>query len=112
MDQETPETPDPAEVRETFRRLGRQVALAHYMGIALTVAFGLFIFRLQQFQRKSIASQAQVTQTVVQELARMNTIVGELRKYGATHADYAAILKKYGLEPMTDTNAAAKPAGR
>ncbi len=112
MDQETPETLDPAEVRGTIRRLGRQVALAHYLGIALTVAFGLFIFRLEQFQSKSIASQAPVTQAVLLEATRMNTIVAELRKYGATHADYAAILRKYGLEPMSDTNAVAKPAGR
>ena len=90
---------------EEIERIRTQLRVSQFLTVALTVAVGLLVYRLDQFQKRSIEAQSTGVQKLLEDISRMNKSVFELQRYGATHPDYLPILKKYGLEAMTGTNA-------
>ncbi|KAB2669716.1 MAG: hypothetical protein DVB31_05875 [Verrucomicrobia bacterium] len=99
----------PAEVQQQLQSMRRQLEFAQYLGLALAVAVGLLVYRLDQIQKRSAEAQLPLTQKLLDDQTRMGRSVGELQKYAASHPDYAAILKKYGVAPIVATNAVAAP---
>lgn len=109
MDTPNPSLPQAttADLQAEVAALRAKVKLAHYLGLGLTVAVALLVYRIDQFQSRNIENQMALTAKLQEDQARMTKVVGELQKFGATHPDYAAILKKYGVDPAPGTNAPA-----
>lgn len=79
---------------------------------ATLAAFLLYESHIFHKDAESIRPQAtQLINTFKSERPLAESFVTQLRAYGGTHPDFAAqVLKKYGIPPLTPTNASTPAA--
>ena len=85
---------------EQVSRLENRLAMAGRVQLMLLLALVAFVWRAALMQHRGLeAAQASVPR-IHQDIAQQVAAVAELQNYGATHPEFARILRNHGIEPV------------
>lgn len=103
--------PEPADWQQERARLERQIS---FLLLALLIVSGtltVFLWRQVRYAKQDLQAlrpvAAQVLQEFNQKKPEVDSFIARLYEYGRAHPDFAPILNKYQIKPLTGAPPAA-----
>lgn len=114
LDIKAPAAPEPADWQEQRARLERQI---NFLLVALVIVSGtltVFLWRQVRYAKRDLEMLRPVAAQVIQEFNQkkpeVDAFIARLFEYGRAHADFAPIINKYQIKPLTGAPPAAVTA--
>lgn len=111
LDIKAPAATEPADWQEQRARLERQI---NFLLVALVIVSGtltVFLWRQVRYAKRDLEMLRPVAAQVIQEFNQkkpeVDAFIARLFEYGRAHADFAPIINKYQIKPLTGAPPAA-----
>jgi hypothetical protein len=109
LDNKTPVQPELGDLQAQYDALRHMLVSLMVLVVVMSGTFNIYLLRQWRSTSKDLtAIRPQATQMVAefQKVSGpvMQDFVRKITDYGRTHPDFAPVLAKYGLKPITPTN--------
>lgn len=111
LDIKTPPAPEPADWQGERARLERQITFLLVALVILSVTVTVFLWRQVRYAKRDLEMLRPVAAQVIQEFNQkkpeVDSFIARLFEYGRAHPDFAPIINKYQIKPLTGAPPAA-----